>query len=147
MCSSFSFSSSFSRPFCFLFFFHIFIHCHPLLSYGLNFKSLTHQKVKYFVFVFFIFLTSFSFFSLSFHIFIHCHPLLSYGPNFKFLAHREISLKSITKFHSDRYTRKGFNKKHGKKDRHVNNQAYAPFQNFYIMEGNYLYLHSGFVII
>ena len=32
--------------FVFSFFFCIFIHCHPLLSYGPNFKSLTHWEVS-----------------------------------------------------------------------------------------------------
>ena len=36
-----------SFSFFFLFFsFHIFIHCHPLLSYGPNFKSLAHREVS-----------------------------------------------------------------------------------------------------
>ena len=50
-----------------------------------------------------------------FHVFLllhfySCHALLIYGPNFKSLAHQEVSLKSITKFHSDRHTRKRVNK-------------------------------------
>ena len=105
--------SSFSRSFRFFFFFHIFIHCHPLLSYGPNFNSLAHREVSsffFFFFVFFIFLSSFSVFCFLFPIFIHCHSLLSYGPNLKPLAHQEVSLRFITKFRPDRHTRKRVNK-------------------------------------
>ena len=57
-------------------------------------------RVYYYYYYFFFFV----------HIFVHCHPLLSCSPNFKSLAHRQVSLKSITKFHPDRYTRKRVNK-------------------------------------
>ena len=78
-------------------------------------KKTRKTETKIFCFRLFRFFSSlsrpFRFFLLfSFHIFIHCHPLQRYGLNFMSLAHREVSLKSITIFHPDRYTRKRVNK-------------------------------------
>ena len=50
----------------FFFFFHILGHCHPLLSYGPNFKSIAHREVSLICFRLFRFSLPFSHFhSLS----------------------------------------------------------------------------------